>query len=143
LPREGDPLIREFRNRIIIDAIDSLNILLIFDGFDEITSVKVRERVLSDIRTLAQQLESSRFILTSRTGEFNYHIDNVKQFEISPLSTDQLSAFANQWLGVKEGQLLVAQIYQSPFADTALRPLNLAHLCAIYERIGKVPEKPK
>ena len=31
----------------------------------------------------------------------------------------------------------------SPYYDTAIRPLTLSHLCAIFERIGKIPEKPK
>ena len=31
----------------------------------------------------------------------------------------------------------------SPFHDTTIRPLTIAHLCAIYERIGKIPDKPK
>jgi hypothetical protein len=31
----------------------------------------------------------------------------------------------------------------SPFADAAIRPLTIAHLCAIYERAGRIPDKPK
>lgn len=143
LPPESNPLKRQLRNRIIADCIDTLKVLLIIDGFDEVVSQKVRERILSDIRTLAHQLESSRMILTCRTGEFYYHIDDTKQFEISPLSTRQVLDFALRWLGVNEGREFVSQLNQSPFADTALRPLNLAHLCAIYERVGKVPDKPK
>jgi hypothetical protein len=32
---------------------------------------------------------------------------------------------------------------QLAFADTAIKPLTLAHLCAIFERVHKIPEKPK
>ncbi len=35
------------------------------------------------------------------------------------------------------------QIKKSPFADTAIRPLTIAHLCAIFERAGRIPDKPK
>ena len=35
------------------------------------------------------------------------------------------------------------KVKHSPFADTSIKPLNLAHLCAIYNRIGNVPEQPK
>ncbi|MEZ4676746.1 MAG: hypothetical protein R2932_21225 [Caldilineaceae bacterium] len=35
------------------------------------------------------------------------------------------------------------EIADSPFSDTTIRPLTLAHLCAIYERIGKIPDRPK
>ncbi len=52
--------------------------------------------------------------------------------------------FALKWLGNKsKAENLIKEIQNSPFADTAIRPLNLAHLCAIYERIGKIPDKPK
>jgi hypothetical protein len=38
---------------------------------------------------------------------------------------------------------LFKQLKNSPFFDTTIRPLTLAHLCAIYEREGKIPEKPR
>ena len=49
-----------------------------------------------------------------------------------------------RWIGdERESASFISDMYQSPFADTAIRPLTLAHLCAIYERIGKIPERPK
>jgi len=67
----------------------------------------------------------------------------MRQFEISPLSGAQILSFATRWLGPEHGQLLVDQMSRSPFADTAIRPLTIAHLCAIYERSKKIPDKPK
>jgi predicted NACHT family NTPase len=37
----------------------------------------------------------------------------------------------------------LVELSKSPYADTAMKPLLLAHLCAIYERIGAIPEQPK
>jgi hypothetical protein len=34
-------------------------------------------------------------------------------------------------------------LYHTPYFDTSRKPLALAHLCAIYERFGKLPPKPK
>ncbi len=90
---------RSVRDRIVIDFLDSLKALIILDGFDEIVAKTRKEAVISQLRILALQLESSRIILTSRTGEFNYHIDKMAQFELSPLSASQLSSFVSGWLG--------------------------------------------
>jgi len=131
------------RRRALTDAIDTLAVLIILDGLDEIPSGIVRGAVVESLRRLARQLNTSRIILTARTGEFTYHIENVLQFEIHPLTDDQISAFATRWLGAEAGRSLLSTLRVSPFSDTAIRPLTIAHLCAIYERIGKIPEKPK
>lgn len=134
---------RAIRDRVVIGCVDSLRILLILDGFDEVASRSRRKALIAELRKLAHLLEKSRIVLTSRTGEFNYHIENMSQFEISPLSDAQLLNFASRWLGSDDGSTLLAQIRVSPFSDTAIRPLTLAHLCAIYERSKKIPDKPK
>ena len=38
---------------------------------------------------------------------------------------------------------MLEELEKSPYSDTALRPLNLAHLCALFERNGEIPRKPK
>ena len=114
-----------------------------FDGFDEIVAASRRDAVVSKLGTATRQLERSSIILTSRTGEFNYHIDNMSQFEIKPLSRPQISSFASRWLGQDDGESLLVQLDNSPYNDAAIRPLTIAHLCAIYERVGRIPDKPK
>jgi hypothetical protein len=131
------------RRRAIVEAIDCLAPLIILDGFDEIASIELREHLIKSIRHLAVELEVARMVLTSRTGEFIYHIEKMAQFEIHPLTDPQIRVFAQSWLGNDSGKDLVAKIRASPFGDTAIRPLTIAHLCAIYERIGSIPEKPK
>jgi hypothetical protein len=83
-------------------------------------------------------------VITCRTGEFNYRVPKSVAFEIAPLKREQIEEFALKWL---DNQVMaskfISEIYRSPFSDTAIRPLSLAHLCAIYEPIGKIPEKPK
>ena len=134
---------RALRDRIVIDFLDSLKALILFDGFDEIVAKTRRDAVVSQLRTLALQLEQSRIVLTSRTGEFNYHIENMAQFELTPLSRPQIASFVTRWLGPDDGDRLLAQIEKSPYNDTAIRPLTIAHLCAIYEKAGRIPDEPK
>ena len=101
---------RTLRDRIVIDFLDSMKALIVFDGFDEIVAKSRKDAVVSQLRTLALQLEQSCIVLTSRTGEFNYHIDNMAQFELTPLSRRQIADFAVRWLGSEDGDRLLVQI---------------------------------
>lgn len=135
---------RWIKEKLVINFLEELKALIILDGFDEIFGNFKRNQVLRDISKLASHLKQSSLVVTSRTGDFNYSIDNTKQFEISPLSDDQIKSFAKKWLAnEKEAMNFYEKVHNSPFADTAIRPLTLAHLCAIYERIGDIPNKPK
>lgn len=126
---------------ILIDILNNNNILLILDGYDEIPTN--RETIIKEIKELSLKLRRSRFVLTSRTSDFNLSIDNSKIFEICSLSQLQLKEFAIKWLGEDKSIDFLKKIKSSPYYDTAIRPLTLSHLCAIYERIGKIPDKPK
>ncbi|MCK9285841.1 MAG: NACHT domain-containing protein [Rhodocyclaceae bacterium] len=134
---------RLLRERMVIEILDSLKALVILDGFDELAHKTYKVAVLRDIRTLTAKLEHASLLVTSRTGEFNAHIENAVQFEISPLNPRQVARFAQLYLGEGKARHMLSQFTQSPFADTAVRPLTIAHLCAIYERTGSIPEKPK
>jgi len=151
LPRSlkgDDRYIRAERNalrqKLVINFLESLRVLLIVDGFDEIAKHAYREKCLSDVTKLTNQLTRSTLVLTSRTGDFDYNVPNAGQYEICPLNDNQISSFANAWLeDPKRAKDFLAKVKKTPFADTAIRPLTLAHLCAIYDRIGDIPEKPK
>jgi hypothetical protein len=67
----------------------------------------------------------------------------MAQFELTPLSRPQIAIFASRWLGPEDGDRLLLQIAKSTYSDTAIRPLTIAHLYAIYERAGRIPDKPK
>ncbi len=130
--------------RIAIDILDSLNAFIILDGFDEISNRKIARSLQNQLVDLSLKLERSRFILTSRTGEFNLDVENAKTLEICPLSNEQIEQFINKWItDDAKAKNLYSQIVRSPFKDTVIRPLNLAHLCALYLRYGFIPEKPK
>jgi predicted NACHT family NTPase len=136
-------VVRKLREQIVSTFLESLNVLLIVDGFDEIAD-EDRQNCLADIRKLAYQLRRARLVVTSRTGEFNYHIDNTAAFEIRGLDDNQIREFARKWLqDDNKAADFVKKINATPFIDAAIRPLTLAHLCAIYERNQDVPEKPK
>lgn len=132
------------KEKLVQYLLNKLNVLLIIEGFDELSYKKHREIILHEIRELANFLEKSRIIITSRTSDFNYNFENIVPFELCPLNDDQIKSFAYKWLIDEEKVTsFLSEVYKSPFMDAAVRPLTIAHLCAIYERVGKIPEKPK
>ncbi|MBV9927034.1 MAG: NACHT domain-containing protein [Acidobacteria bacterium] len=136
---------REYlKKMVVLNVLDELKVLLVLEGLDELGSAERREDVLEEIRDLALNLEQATIVLTSRTGDFVYSIDNTAEFEISPLTPQQISKFSNKWLANKQvASEFLTQVNSSPFYDTTIRPLILAHLCAIFEREGRIPAKPK
>jgi predicted NACHT family NTPase len=139
-----EKMAREAEANAFIDYLNHLRPLLILDGFDEIADPRVREAVLSEISSISRRAPNLRIVLTCRTGEIGALIDGFEEYEIAPLSWDQIENFAAKWIpSPEECTNFVKLIKNSPFADTAFKPLSLAHLCAIYERTGRIPDKPK
>ena len=134
---------RSVRERAVVSMLEALQPLILLDGLDEVSLKKKRDGIVQGIRRLAIQLEKARVILTARTGEFSYHIDKMTAYQIAPLTEHQIGQFALGWLGSTDAAPFLEQVGKSPFADTAINPLTLAHLCAIFERVRKIPEKPK
>ncbi len=142
-----DEWIKE-RNDIIqiiaSNILDEFKILLLLDGFDEISDTSLRQSLIFDLEQLALSTNESRFLLTSRTGDYDYYIPNTKTFEICPLTEEQIVEFSEKWLAdVTKADNLLTQLRASPYWDTAIRPLTIAHLCALFERENRIPEKPK
>lgn len=132
------------REQTVVAFLEELKILLVLDGFDELIGAESRESCLEDIRLLAEHLDRATMVVTSRTGDFFYQVEGAAQFEICPLEMDQISNFAQKWLNKPDASNdFLEKIQHSPFRDSTIRPLTLAHLCAIYEREGKIPDKPR
>lgn len=127
----------------LVAVLSTVKPLVLLDGFDELPT-NLRELVRRDVQTLSERLASSRIVLTSRTGEFAYNFPGFDHYELSPLTTAQLKQFVRRWLrSAEETDRFLEKLNASPFKDTALRPLTIAHLCAIYERLHDIPDKPK
>ncbi len=133
-----------FVKKIIISFLNECKVLLIVDGFDEIPDILLKKRFERDFQQLALSLKESSFILTSRNNEFLLKIENTKIYEICPLNDSQIKELIKKWLGnQKKADDLFEKIVSSPYYDTTMRPLTLAHLCAIYERKKTIPPKPR
>lgn len=133
----------KFLENIVISLLDEMKVLLILDGLDEITTIH-KKQIIKEIRILTLNLNQSKLIITCRTGEYNYNIANTQVYEICELDDSQIKLFIQKWFSDKEiAKKVYSEIIDSPFRDTLAKPLTIAHLCAIYERYGRIPEKPK
>jgi NACHT domain len=130
--------------QVIEQYVDCLRPVIVIDGFDELPNEQSREGVLADLRALCRNLKKSKVVVTCRSKEFPYELDQADTLEIRPLTPAQIELFAAKWLpDMDQNVVFMQKVAASPFFDTAMRPLTLAHLCAIYERTGDIPDKPK
>lgn len=127
--------------KIVYSYIDSLNCLLILDGFDEIPFWQ-QKNVISEIDQLSQSLNHSRIILTLRTANFNFFPINFRKFELSPLKPLQILNFSKKWLGDNKGAQFYDKAMKSPFRDTISKPLILTYLINLYKVNENIPELP-
>lgn len=136
--------IEKLKKRLIHELLNELKLLVIFDGYDEIVSTYIKKYVINDFMNLCLSVDASRLILTSRVADFCFNIENAEKCQLCPLTTKQINSFIRKWFkGSKKYRELIRQINDSPYYDVAMRPLTLAHLCAIFQRENMIPEKPK
>ena len=134
----------KWRDEALYTIVNELKPVIILDGFDELPTQSQKDLALSEIRAFTTNCKGAKIIITCRTGEFNYQLDFTNDFEISSLREEQVFNFAQKWIGdAKKAEKFVEDVNHSPFADTTIKPLSLAHLCAIYERTKKIPDRPK
>jgi predicted NACHT family NTPase len=133
-----------FKDAAVTNFLNQNKVLLLLDGYDEMLFQNRRQVVLKEFERLVYGIDLSKIILTSRTPDFRLSTANLNTYEICPLTDEQISLFAFKWLEEQEeAEDFIKKIRKSPFYDTTIRPLTIAHLCAIYERNKDIPEKPK
>jgi len=129
--------------RSLCAFLDSLEAVVLLDGLDELPPEQ-QASVLTSFRYFVLNTSRVRFILTCRNGDFHYTLDNCRVVELRSLTSSQIETFVRRWLRQSEAaDKLLKAITTSPYHDTTVRPLTLAHLCALYERYQTIPEKPK
>lgn len=135
--------LNRIKKNLVYEILEKSKVILIIDGFDELNFKSHKEIVKNEIGEMANYLEDSKIILTSRSADYDYASESISIYEICPLIESQIQDFALKWLGREEAPKFLDAVKKSPYNDTSIRPLTIAHLCAIYERIGKIPDKPK
>lgn len=128
---------------LFTQVVDYLSPLFLLDGYDEIVDREQKDNLINDLNWISLTTINHKFILTSRTGDIPRGIDRTEVYEICNLTEKQISDFAHKWLTKRNEAInFLREIKKYPYYDTSIRPLTLAHLCAIYERYQQIPNKP-
>lgn len=134
---------KELRIKYVNAYLDSLKAIIILDGLDEVNPLKIRS-LGQEIKSLILNLRYSLVIVTSRSASYDLDIDNSIEYELCNLNKSQISKFVHKWFdNEKYAEKFLSEISKSKFYDFSLKPISLAHLCAIYERTKKFYDKPK
>jgi hypothetical protein len=91
--QEGRRQLNCKKNQACIVLLNTHDPLLLPDGIDEVGVESIRNTILSDIEELSLRAPGVRFILITRKGDDDFHIRNCQQFEIAPLSDEQIQLF--------------------------------------------------
>ncbi|NEP62882.1 MAG: NACHT domain-containing protein, partial [Symploca sp. SIO2G7] len=134
LARDDFPRAEKF----VDHSLESNNLLLLFDGLDEVTSGE-RHRIVGQIKDLLDKYPKCRAIITCRTavyrGEFNDAVD--KALEIVDFSDQQIQQFLTSWeKEMQEGksvEQLMQTLHNRPrIMAIARNPLILTIIAYLY-----------
>lgn len=129
---------------ILVEYLELLKPIILIDGYDELSNSQ-QQFINKELNTLFHSIENARIILTCRSAAYDITIENSETFEICSLNNTQIEKFVYKWMEEDnyETKTFLDQLKQSPFNDTAIRPLTLVHLCALYKKYRSIPKQPK
>ncbi len=126
----------------IIDLLDSINSYILFDGLDEIDTQQ-QIKLMNEISEISFKLNSSKILITSRTGNYNSLLEGFSVFELEPLTPNQIEQIILKWLnGSHESFLFLKELKSKPYSDTIDRPLSLINILIIYLNKNYLPDQP-
>lgn len=151
--------IDEFSTSDLIAIFKLSPVLLVFDGFDEIANITVREEVIDfinkGINRLSENSKSIQVIITSRPAAFSesvgFSIDKYPHFELSEITHSIIEEYVEKWieasgLNSKEGSeirgLVKEKIRLPHLRELAKSPMQLAIFISLLRTRGEsLPNK--
>lgn len=124
---------------VITRLFSDLGAVIFLDGLDEVWS-EARTEVSQEISQLARGISGSKIIVSSRTGDYTFSLENFTVLQLCPLRPDQIREIALKWL--KDPSNFIVALEALPYRDIADRPLLLTQLLLLYSRYGFLPEQP-
>lgn len=151
--------IDDFNSSDLVAITKLSSILFVFDGFDEIADIKIREEVIDfinkGINRISENSKSLQIIITSRPAAFSDTIgfskDIYPHFELTDITPSITKEYVERWvkasrLDTKEGneiKRLVEEKLQLPhLKDLAKSPMQLAIFISLLRTRGEsLPNK--
>jgi formylglycine-generating enzyme required for sulfatase activity len=142
------------------------NLLLLFDGLDEVADPDRRHQVSQWIGEALRVHPSCRFVVTSRYAGYGPDVALSEQFlemHIRPLSAEQAQKFIRTWfrivetglardqelgqqIAVEKADKLIARLREPEFRaqrifELTRNPLLLTNLCLVHRHRGTLPKR--
>lgn len=151
--------IDEFSSGDLLAIVKFSSVLLVFDGFDEIADLKIRQDVIDfinkGINRLSENTKSIQVVITSRPAAFSdsigFSIDTYPHFELTDITPKIISQYVQNWIKAsrlddreaKELKRLVDEKIQMPhLRDLAKSPMQLAIFISLLRTRGEsLPNK--
>lgn len=135
--------IKDFKLTDLLSILKTSNVLLVFDGFDEVANIQVRNEVVRIVMEGITQVEFScrslQVIVTSRPAAFSdsleFPVDNFPHFQLQDIDSDIIKEYTDKWINAcklssREGQelkkLVEEKVHLPHLRDLAKSPMQLA-----------------
>lgn len=143
----------------LIAFLEHSHIVIVLDGFDEVSDVDIRARIVDEVNQAAARLEahsrSIQFIITSRPAAFSsshgFREDQWTHLKLTDLRQRNIMAYKDKWIKTQDlthedsellSTTLEDKLEQSHFRGLARNPMQLAILLYLMHMQGvALPEK--
>ena len=129
------------------DALKSGELLILFDGFDEVPKLNANN-VFNKIRDFVDQYSENHFIVSCRPKAYTGGLTGFAVVEVAEFDGTQIQAYINNWFALGSNrEMETAQRCWEALDDPeyqairalAQNPLSLTLLCTIYEDSQSFP----
>lgn len=128
----------------LIAMMNSMKLFILIDGFDELPTIEIKEKILKELSQYARDLYECKIILTCRTGDVDFYIGSMKKYEVANLNQQQIEEFICNWIPDNiKAQEMIQQLKNSKILGLETRPLTLSHLCVLFSRTGHLPSNKR
>lgn len=94
----------------IVNFLTNHQVIIFFDGMDEILDVQERISVRNDIENIVNQYKSLKCIVTSRFESYDEVFFNEQQFdlfEVNDFDDEQIKEFVHKWYEIEESNTIL------------------------------------
>jgi NACHT domain len=134
---------KDIGSQLLTDFLSRLRVKILLDGLDELPNAKA-DNILKELQQLLVRIGPSRAVVTCRSAAFVGSLHEAQVFELAPLDDEQIKLFVSRWLREPgRASSFLEQLNTATYRDTAVRPLVLALYCALFQRYGSIPERPR
>jgi predicted NACHT family NTPase len=118
---------------------------LLFDGFDELATVKRQQIVTAEIEDFVRTYHKNRFIVTSRIAGYHGELKGFETLEVLEFDDQQIEQFITNWFGevdAENAKIMNKTIKNNEKIHTiAHNPLMVSITALVHEEEQNVPQR--